>query len=114
MRLHSFRSPTGVAEPSAEEHDRRVSAVEEMRRLAGGYRVTQAIHVAAVLGISDLLVDGPRDVEDLAASSGADADSLGRLLSALAAVGVYAEGTDGQFGLTELGAELSVPTHQRR
>ena len=32
-----------------------------LRRLTNGYQVTQAIHVAATLGIADLLRDGPRD-----------------------------------------------------
>jgi hypothetical protein len=38
------------------------------RRLVNGYQVTQAIHVAAVLGIADLLADGPRTSDDLAAT----------------------------------------------
>ncbi len=87
-------------------HNGTMGAADDMRRLVGGFRVTQAVHVAAVLGISDLLVDGPRDIKDLAQTSGADADSLGRLLSALAALGIYLEDPAGWFGLTDLGAEL--------
>jgi hypothetical protein len=33
--------------------------VTDLRDLANGYRVSQAIHVAATLGIADLLADGP-------------------------------------------------------
>ena len=83
-----------------------MTAADDMRRLIGGFRVTQMLYVAAVLGISDLLVDGPRSVEDLATATGSDADSLRRMLSALAAVGVYVEEGDGTFGLDDLGAEL--------
>jgi hypothetical protein len=35
------------------------------------YRVTQAIHVAAALGIADLLAHGPRASDQLAESAGA-------------------------------------------
>jgi hypothetical protein len=40
-----------------------------MRRLMGfinGYRTTQAIHVAVVLGIPELVAHGPRSPSDLA------------------------------------------------
>ncbi len=68
-----------------------------LRGLILGYRVSAAIHVAAVIGISDLLSDGPRSVEDLATAADVDADGLHRLLRALAAVGVYAEDDRGWF-----------------
>jgi thiosulfate reductase cytochrome b subunit len=32
----------------------------QLRRMIGGYQVTRAIHVAAVLGIADLLEGVPR------------------------------------------------------
>ena len=38
----------------------------QMARLLGGYRVTQMLHVAAVLGIADRLADGPASVDKLA------------------------------------------------
>ena len=37
-----------------------------LRRLVNGYQVTQAIHVAAKLGLADHLADGPRASDDLA------------------------------------------------
>jgi O-methyltransferase domain/Dimerisation domain len=74
-----------------------------LRRLVNGYQVTQAIHVAATLGIADLLRDGPRASYDLAAASEAHAASLHRVLRALASVGVLREGDDGRFALTEVG-----------
>ena len=55
-----------------------------------GYRVSQALYVAAKLGVADLLVDGPRPVEDLAQHIWlAHAPTLRRLLRALASVGVF-------------------------
>jgi DNA-binding IclR family transcriptional regulator len=59
-----------------------------LTRLLAGAQVSQAIHVAATLGVADLLSGGPRSSEDLAAETGAHAGSLYRLLRALASVGV--------------------------
>jgi hypothetical protein len=77
-----------------------------LRRLVNGYQVTQAIHVAAVLGIADQLAAGPRSSDDLAAAVDAHAPSLQRVLRALASVGVLHEDGDGRFALTEVGACL--------
>jgi hypothetical protein len=74
-----------------------------------GYQVSQAIHVAAALGIADQLADGPRAVGDLASATATHADTLRRLLRALAAVEVLREEPDGTFGLTALGEELRGP-----
>jgi hypothetical protein len=71
-----------------------------------GYQVTQALHVAAALGIADLLADETHTSGELAESSGSDAVSLYRLLRALARVGVLEETADRRFALTELGAGL--------
>jgi O-methyltransferase domain/Dimerisation domain len=74
-----------------------------LRRLVNGYQVTQAIHVAAALGIADRLRDGPRDSDALARETESHAPSLHRVLRALAAVGVLHEGDDGRFALTAIG-----------
>src|SRR6185295_16156880 len=75
-------------------------------RLVNGYYVSQAIHVAATLGIADLLADGTRTSDDLANEAGADPDALYRLLRALASVGVLHEGDDRAFSLTPVGELL--------
>src|SRR5689334_16564063 len=74
--------------------------------LLNGYRVTQALYVAARLGIADRLADGPRRSDELARATGAHAGALRRLLRALASFGVFAEDADGRFALTETGALL--------
>jgi hypothetical protein len=74
-----------------------------LRRLTNGYQVTQAIHVAATLGIADLLRDGPRASDDLARETQAHPPSLHRVLRALASVGVLHERDDGRFALTAIG-----------
>lgn len=71
--------------------------------LVNGYRITQAIRVAAQFGIADLLAAGSRTSDDLAATTGTDPAALYRLLRALAAVGVFREEEDQRFALTPVG-----------
>jgi hypothetical protein len=77
--------------------------------------VSQALYVAAELGLADLLKDGPRHYTDLAKAAGVQADPLKRILRALASVGVFAEGEPGRFELAPLGAFLrsDVPGSMR-
>jgi hypothetical protein len=79
---------------------------EQMQRLVTGYRVSQALHTAAVLGLSDLLADQPMTVAELAEAAECDERSLRRLLRALAVVEVYQELPDGRFASTQLGDQL--------
>jgi hypothetical protein len=78
----------------------------ELHHLVSGYQVSQAVHVAATLGLSDLLADGPQGIPDLAKAIGADERSLARLVRALASVGLYVVGDDGRVVTTELGDAL--------
>src|SRR5215218_290343 len=77
-----------------------------LRILGEGFQVAQGISVAARLGIADLLADGVRSSEELAALASADPDALYRLLRALATVGVLAEEDGRRFGLTAIGDGL--------
>ena len=67
---------------------------------------SQAITVAAQLGVADALTDGPLPIEELAARVGADADALGRLLRALVGKGVFRHRRDGRYELNSLAATL--------
>jgi len=58
-----------------------------LRSLIIAFQQSAAVHVAADLGLSDLLADGPRTVSDLAVATGTDEDTLHRLLRALATIG---------------------------
>src|SRR5207245_5448193 len=58
-------------------------------QMATGYWVSQAIYVAAKLGIADLLKDGPQPCVALATATGVDAFSLFRLLRALSSLGIF-------------------------
>jgi O-methyltransferase/methyltransferase family protein len=90
------KDAVGASDPSA-----------EMMRLINGYQVSQALHVAATLGVADHLKDGPQPSDALARACGAHPASLYRLLRALAAVGVFREAEDRRFSLTPLGACLA-------
>jgi SAM-dependent methyltransferase len=75
-----------------------------------GYWVSQALHVAAKLGIADLLAAGPVNCEHLAVATNTHAPSLQRVLRALASVGVFTEVSPGSFALTPLAELLRTET----
>jgi hypothetical protein len=56
---------------------------EFLRRLFDDVEFSYLVVVAAQLGVADLLASGPRPIADLAAATGADAQSLYRVLRAL-------------------------------
>jgi hypothetical protein len=62
---------------------------------------TKALGIAADLGVADALAHGPRSVAELSEENGADADTLQRILRALASDGVFAEDEPGVFRNTE-------------
>jgi hypothetical protein len=71
--------------------------------LASGFLASRAVQLAAELGLADLLTDGARTSEDLAAATAIDARSLFRLLRTLASIGVLRQTEPGRFALTPLG-----------
>ncbi len=79
------------------------NALVEMVR---SYQVSQALYVAAVLGVADKLADGPRDCGSLAQAVGAHADSLHRVLRTLTSRGVFAEHPDRRYGLNDMSLPL--------
>lgn len=74
--------------------------------LIAGAWLAQAISCAAKLGIADLLRNGPRSPQELAAATGTQAGPLRRVLRALAGSGIFAEDEQGRFGLTPLAEPL--------
>ncbi|WP_432283604.1 methyltransferase [Aminobacter sp. BA135] len=88
------------------------AAAADLMQMVNGYQVSQAICVAATLGIADQLVSGPRSSDDLAAATGSHPQALYRLLRALASVGVLHEGATRQFSLTMLGSGLRSDAEQ--
>lgn len=91
------------------------SPPQQLASLVTGYWISQAISVAAKLGLADLLKDGPRSADDLARTTATHPRALYRLLRALASVGVFAEEERQRFALTPLADCLrsDVPGSQR-
>jgi SAM-dependent methyltransferase len=77
-----------------------------LMQMMDGIKVTQLIYVAAKLGLADLLVDGPKSSEELAAAADAHPGALYRVLRALAGVGIFHEISGGRFDLTPLAEPL--------
>jgi O-methyltransferase domain/Dimerisation domain len=75
-------------------------------QMATGYWISQAIYVAAKLGIADLLAGGPQSSVVLAMATRSDARSLFRLLRALSSIGVLSQVDVDRFSLSRLGNAL--------
>jgi len=85
---------------------RRLTPAGKLLEMIAMRHVPQALHVVAVLGIADLLADGPKGSEELAQATGSHARTLYRVLRTLVAAGVFAEDKAGRFRLTALGQPL--------
>ncbi|HEY0174020.1 MAG TPA: methyltransferase [Pyrinomonadaceae bacterium] len=96
--------PTRTAEPQAAADGPPPEAV--LTQMAFGTLLTQALHVAAKLGVADLLAGGPRPVSELAGATATHERSLYRVLRSLAGAGVFRETGEKVFGLTPLGELL--------
>jgi O-methyltransferase domain/Dimerisation domain len=78
----------------------------DLSRLLMGFRVSQAIHVAATLGLADLLASGPKSSGELAEATGTHPLALYRLMRALASAGIFREDDHRRFELTPVGELL--------
>jgi len=67
------------------------------------------VHVAATLRIAEHIADGKSRIEELAAASGAHADSLHRMLRHLVGKGVFEEPSPGVFALNDAARHLLEP-----
>jgi hypothetical protein len=88
---------------------------QQLAPLLSGYWNSQALYVAAKLGIADLLKDGPKPVDELARQTSTHAPALFRLLRALASLGIFKEVTPRCFAQTPASELLraDVPATQR-
>lgn len=82
------------------------AAVHSVLGIALGYLAARSLHVAAGLGLADLLKDGPKSADELAQQCDAHPQSLHRLLRLLAGHGIFAEDGTGRFRLTPAAALL--------
>lgn len=82
------------------------ASIDVVRRLLGGFRVSQALYVVAKLGIPDLLASNAASADELARATGTQSSSLARVLRLLAGVGVVDEQEPSVFALTPIGESL--------
>lgn len=75
-------------------------AFQPLAELLIGSRVAMALRVVAEHRIADLLAGGPKTVDTLSSETGAR--TLRRLMRDLAATGVFAETSDGQYANTDV------------
>lgn len=87
-------------------HQKMMPAPVVMLELVHAGNTSQAIQVAASLGIADVLVDGPLTPEEIAAKVGANADGVNRLLRGLAGSGIFHADKSGRYRLTPLADTL--------
>ncbi len=87
-------------------HQRCIPAPAAMMEMIVATWTSQAITVAAQLGVADALSDGPLPLEELATRVGADGDALRRLLRALIGKGIFRHRRDGRYELNSLAATL--------
>jgi hypothetical protein len=92
----------------AELDTAQASAAAKLLELIFIQRISQAIHVAAALGIADLIADEPKSAEQLAQATGVQAASLRRVMRTLAGFGVFAEEGADRFALTPIGEFLKA------
>jgi hypothetical protein len=87
---------TAVTDSSALKLDSK----QLLMRIATGFQPAACLYVAAKLGLADLLVAGPRSIEQLAADTETSPDALYRSLRVLVAMGVFAEPRSRVIGLS--------------
>ena len=89
-----------------DEDNAATTFLPQVGQMIRGFMLSQALHVAAKLGIFDLLRDGPKNLGQIAEVSGAHEGALCRLLRFLTAVDVLYEDEGRRFSCTALDALL--------
>lgn len=90
-------------------------ASARLMQMLFGFMTSQAIFVAAKLGLADLLKNGAKSVDELAQATGVQARPLYRIMRALASVGIFVEDDNGRYRMTPLAEPLrgDVPNSLR-
>jgi hypothetical protein len=99
---------TAAGEPLPQEIRQAAAAAQEQLQsyLDGNWMARHLVYVCAKLGLADLLRDGPRPSQELAAAAGAHAPTLHRVLRGMVAFRLVTETEDGRFALDEAGQLL--------
>jgi len=84
------------------------STADDLLRLATGGWIAQAIHVAAKLGLADLLREKRKSAEELAIETGTNSEALYRLLRTLSSIGIFEVDNANRVGLTPMAEYLQT------
>src|SRR5262249_15605143 len=79
---------------------------QTLNEMAMGFFRGKVLCAAVRLEIADVLSEGPKPVDEIAASTKTDRNALYRLMRALASIGVVEEIAPARFGLTKFGDPL--------
>ena len=101
-------NPNGIGREGqmASEAPPAPNPTQVMMQLITGYWMSQAVGVAAHLGIADAVASGSRTSNELGKAVGADPSSVYRLMRLLASIGVFEQQSDDCFALNPLGETL--------
>ncbi len=93
-------------EETKPKNNNAVPPPKAMLKMISGFWLSRGIYAAAKLGLADLLEEGAKNAEELAAETGMHAPSLYRLMRTLAGSGIFSEDGEGRFSTTPLSATL--------
>jgi hypothetical protein len=105
-RSHIALKETPEYHAMTERNTTEAEAAARLLELIQMRLISESIHVAAALGVADLLADEPKTVEQLAKATGASTPSLRRVMRALASFRVFSEDSADRFALAPMGELL--------
>ena len=86
------------------------SSSSVLLEMMSGYQKSQALFVAAKLGIADILSNGSKTADELAKATGVNSRSIYHLMRSLISVGVFSLEDNEKFCLNSLGKHLLTGT----
>ena len=83
-----------------------LSPAQLVYRVMNGHVIARAVFIAIELELADKIRNGHSNAESLAKAADVDARMIYRILRILSGQGIFREGEDRQFSLTEMGETL--------
>jgi precorrin-6B methylase 2 len=108
MRLAKVSTAASLKPQEVKMRSSELPLHEQMMKMIVAKWISKPIHIAAELGIADLLIRGGKPIDVLAKESGAHGPTLYRIMRALASVGIFCETDERFFELTPLAQYLTA------
>src|SRR3990167_7835292 len=87
--------------------EKELSSREKLLSLVSGEWIAKSLYTVAALDIAGHLLDGPRDIHEVAILTKCNEENLYRLLRMLSSEGIFYEGENRQFSNTEISQLLA-------